>query len=78
MVENAAGAPIPPREREILTQGPREIDFVCTALEETMAVAYQKLREVWKQRAIPDPRTAAFHIAIEKVGASYLAKGIFP
>jgi glutamate dehydrogenase (NAD(P)+) len=78
MVEQVTPRSISAPEREILTEGPREIDFVYTALEETMAVAYQRIRNIWKRRAIPDLRTAAFLMAIEQAGNSYVSQGIFP
>jgi glutamate dehydrogenase (NAD(P)+) len=65
-------------ERESLTEGPNEIDFVYTALEETITVAYEQIRNVWKERALPDLRTAAFLLAIQRVGNCYLSQGIFP
>ncbi len=43
-----------------------------------MAVAYEQVRKVWKERALPDLRTAAFLLAIERVGNCYLSQGIFP
>jgi glutamate dehydrogenase (NAD(P)+) len=78
MMERVTGKLISTSERKVLTQGPREIDFVYTALEETMAVAYEQVRQVWKERALPDLRTAAFLLAIERVGNCYLSQGIFP
>jgi glutamate dehydrogenase (NAD(P)+) len=78
MVEQVTGRSVSNPDREILTRGPNEIDFVYTALEETIAVAYQQIREVWKGRALPDLRTAAFLLAIERIGHCYLSQGIFP
>ena len=78
MMEQVTGKLISTSERETLTQGPSEIDFVYTALEETIAVAYEQIRNVWKERALPDLRTAAFLLAIERVGNCYLSQGIFP
>ena len=78
MVEQVTGKSVSNSEREALTQGPREIDFVYTALEETIAIAYQEIREVWKKRALPDLRTAAYLVAIERVSNCYLSQGIFP
>ena len=43
-----------------------------------MAVSYQKIHEIWKARALPDLRTAAFLFALERVANSYLSQGIFP
>jgi glutamate dehydrogenase (NAD(P)+) len=78
MVEHVTGRMVSAPERRILTRGPNEIDFVYTALEETMAVAYQEIREVWKGRALPDLRTAAYLVAIERVANCYVSQGIFP
>ena len=61
-----------------LTRGPLEIDFVRTALAETMSDAYQQVRELQHQRDLPDLRTAAFVIAIERIAGNYAALGIFP
>lgn len=60
-------------------QGADEQEFVNSGLEDTMIVAYQRLRETWKSKAqIPDLRTAAFYDALEKVARSYAELGIFP
>ena len=78
MVEQVAGKMVSDPERRILTQGPNEIDFVFTALEETIATAYQEIRNTWKGGALPDLRTAAYLVAVERVGNCYLSQGIFP
>jgi glutamate dehydrogenase (NAD(P)+) len=51
---------------------------VRRALADTMAFAYREIRELWRSRALPDLRIAAFVIAIDKVAAAYEAVGIFP
>ena len=61
-----------------LTRGPSEIDFVHSALQETMSESYRSIHETWRSRDLPDMRTAAFLIAIDRVAANYLALGIFP
>jgi glutamate dehydrogenase (NAD(P)+) len=78
MIEKVPWRRFSSSERERLTQGPREIDFVYTALEETMAIAYEEIRNTWKMRELPDLRTAAFLVAIQRVANSYLSQGIFP
>ena len=65
-------------ERRALLQGPRELDFVNSALAETMATAYRQIHEGWRTRELPDLRTAALCFAIRRVGESYLSQGIFP
>jgi glutamate dehydrogenase (NAD(P)+) len=61
-----------------LSRPPEEIDFVRTALENTMVRSYQRIHELWKQRALPDLRTSAYLFALERVGAAYLAAGVYP
>jgi glutamate dehydrogenase (NAD(P)+) len=59
--------------------GADELDFVNSGLEDTMVVAYHRLRDIWKSDSrVPDMRTAAFFDAIEKVARSYAELGIFP
>lgn len=78
MIEQVPWRKLAPAERERLIEGPSEIDFVYTALEETIATSYKRIREVWKGRTLPDLRTAAFLTAIEGVGNCYFSQGIFP
>ncbi|MCC5983497.1 MAG: glutamate dehydrogenase, partial [Rhodobacteraceae bacterium] len=58
-------------------QGADELTLVRSGLDDTMRTAYQSFAEVWRARKdVPDLRTAAFIVAIEKVAASYKAKGL--
>ena len=68
----------PPEDAALLLQAPTEIDFVRTALENTMAISYQRIRDTWKQRSLPDLRTATYATAIETVANAYQLDGIFP
>jgi glutamate dehydrogenase (NAD(P)+) len=77
-VEQLTGRALAADQRAALTAGPREIDFVHTALAETMAMAYHSIHDAWKTRDLPDLRTAAYYVAIERVCRSYEAHGIFP
>ena len=44
-----------------------------------MSTATREIMDVWKANPqIPDMRTAAFVVAINKVGTSYAELGIFP
>jgi glutamate dehydrogenase (NAD(P)+) len=65
-------------ELERLTIGPNEIDFVRSALADTMSESYEQIRELQKRRALPDLRTSAFVVAIERVAENYDALGVFP
>ncbi|SDW97527.1 Glu/Leu/Phe/Val family dehydrogenase [Roseicitreum antarcticum] len=58
-------------------QGADELQLVRSGLDDTMRNAYQSIAEVWNSRSdIEDMRTAAFVVAIERVAASYRAKGL--
>jgi len=77
-ISRLTGKSVPPEDAALLLQAPNEIDFVRTALENTMAISYEKIREPWKRRSLPDLRTAAYLSAIESVASSYALDGIFP
>lgn len=58
-------------------RGAGELELVRSGLDDTMRFAYQSMREVWHGRPeVTDLRTAAFIVAIERVAASYRAKGL--
>lgn len=58
-------------------QGADELELVRSGLDDTMRVAYQSMRERWHgDNRITDLRTAAYLVSIEKVAASYRAKGL--
>jgi glutamate dehydrogenase (NAD(P)+) len=79
VVEKATGKKLSDAEIRAIARGADEIDLVNSGLEETMAVAYQQIREIWKSNpAIPGLRTAAFISAINKVATCYAELGIFP
>lgn len=58
-------------------RGADELELVRSGLDDTMRIAYQSMREVWHSRDdVEDLRTAAYIVAIERVAASYRAKGL--
>ena len=58
-------------------RGADELELVRSGLDDTMRIAYQSMRDVWHERGdVDDLRTAAYLVAIEKVAASYRAKGL--
>lgn len=78
-MEDLTGKTVNEREREIIMHGPNEADLVYSGLEETMMGATKEIVETWKSNpGIPDMRTAAYVVAINKVGTSYAELGIFP
>ena len=79
MVETITGRRLSDKDWSLLSKGPDELDYVKSGLEETMVHAYQVMRETWKSRNdLPDLRTAAFFIALEKVAHDYKELGVFP
>jgi glutamate dehydrogenase (NAD(P)+) len=78
-VEKITGKSLDLTERTLLTHGADEIDLVRSGLEETMIYAYNEINHVRKNDPrIEDLRTAAFVSGINKLGASYIALGVFP
>ena len=78
-IEAATGRPLDPGVQKQFATDADELTLVNSGLEETMRTAYQELLEIRRSNpAIPDLRTAAFVNAINKVGQSYLERGIFP
>ncbi len=78
-IEELTNKSVSAREREFIMHGPDEVDLVYSGLEETMIAATREIMDTWKANPqIPDMRTAAFVVAINKVGTSYAELGIFP
>ncbi len=78
-LEEMTGNKISDEQKKLIVHGPDEIDLVRSGLEDTMIKATKEILDCWKQNpTIIDMRTAAFVVAINKVGTSYLELGIFP
>lgn len=78
-IEDLTAKKVSDREREFIMHGPEEADLVYSGLEETMITATHEIMNVWKNNPkIPDMRTAAYVVAIDKVATSYNELGIFP
>ncbi|HXC69617.1 MAG TPA: Glu/Leu/Phe/Val dehydrogenase [Pyrinomonadaceae bacterium] len=79
VVEDSTGRRLSDAERKSVARGADEIDLVNSGLEESMAIAYNQIREIWKSDSrIPSLRTAAFISAINKIALCYGELGIFP
>ncbi|MCH8465406.1 MAG: Glu/Leu/Phe/Val dehydrogenase [Roseinatronobacter sp.] len=71
------GWELSPNFKRRYLQGADELQLVRSGLEDTMRTAYHSISEEWRRRpAVKDLRTAAFIVAIERVAASYRAKGL--
>lgn len=78
-IEELTTKKVSERERQFIVHGPEEVDLVHSGLEETMITATREIIDEWKRNPqIPDMRTAAYVVAINKVGTSYAELGIFP
>lgn len=78
-VETATGNRFSADDQQHLAQGADELTLVRSGLEETMATAYQQIRETWlKLDGKADLRTAALVGAINKIAVCYQEMGLFP
>ncbi len=77
-VESLTGKKVSDIERRQLLHGPDEVDLVYSGLEDTMIGSYHEIRESMMSLNMADMRTAAFVVAINKVGVAYEELGIFP
>ncbi len=78
-IENLTGKEVNESEKKFIEHGASEEDLVHSGLEETMVEATHEIMNCWRENPnIPDMRTAAFVVAINKVGTSYAELGIFP
>ncbi|MGZ8539722.1 MAG: Glu/Leu/Phe/Val family dehydrogenase [Chitinophagaceae bacterium] len=78
-METMSGKKMTEKEKEYIVHGADEVDLVYSGLEETMITATHEIMNEWKHTpGIPDMRTAAYVVAINKVATSYEELGIFP
>ena len=78
-MEELTGKRVVERERQFILHGADEVDLVYSGLEETMINATREIMNEWRSNPkIPDMRTAAFVVAINKVATTYVELGIFP
>ena len=79
LIEEKTGHSIDKKEKRFITKGADEIDLVRSGLEDTMVHAYDDIRLVLKRnKNIRDLRTAAFALALKKIGSAYMDMGVFP
>jgi len=75
--DKGLGWQLSPGFKEKYLRGADELELVRSGLDDTMRISYQEMRDVWHSRDdVEDLRTAAYLVAINKVAASYRAKGL--
>ncbi|MGH1428895.1 MAG: Glu/Leu/Phe/Val family dehydrogenase [Arenicella sp.] len=76
-IEQMTGMNFPQGLLQEIIDGPSEIDLVRSGLEDVMCQGYQDISARWHSSSdIPDLRTAAMMIAIERIAISYESLGI--
>ncbi|AHM58936.1 glutamate dehydrogenase/leucine dehydrogenase [Flammeovirgaceae bacterium 311] len=77
-IEEASGTKLSPELKKEIIVGAGERDLVVSGLEEGMVTAYHGIHEKLHQKNMPNLRTAAFVVALDKIAANYIELGLFP
>ena len=76
-IEEMVGSQFPAKHLEKIIEGPSELDLVRSGLDDVMREGYQVISKKWhSDDRIPDLRTAAMMIALERIQDSYGSLGI--
>ena len=76
-IESMTGQSFPESDRNAVLSGATEINLVRSGLEDTMRGAYSAISAAWNDTDnVPDLRTAAMMIAVDRVAKSYISIGI--
>ncbi len=76
-IENMVGNPFPQDVLKEIIDGPTELDLVRSGLDDVMREGYQVISERWhSDKRVPDLRTAAMMIALERIASSYESLGL--
>ena len=76
-IESMTGQSFPEADRNAVLSGATEINLVRSGLEDTMRGAYDAISVTWNDKDnVPDLRTAAMMIAVDRVAKSYISIGI--
>ena len=77
-IETMMGQKVPEQIKSMIVRGADEMDLIRSGLDDTMRKAYQTIREIWRSRNdVPDLRTAAFVLAIQRIADAYITMGIY-
>lgn len=76
-IEEMVGTKFPAKHLEKIIEGPTELDLVRSGLDDVMREGYQVISAKWHSDSrIPDLRTAAMMVALERIRHSYDSLGI--
>jgi len=76
-IEELTGKKFPAKHLEKIIEGPTELDLVRSGLDDVMREGYQVISKKWHSDSrIPDLRTAAMMVALERIQDSYQSLGI--
>ena len=76
VIETSTGSKISSQTKNLLNQGPSEIDLVRSGLEDMMTEAYENMSEIWNENKYDSLRTTAYIYSIKKLIESYRNIGI--
>ena len=75
-IETMTGKEMPEKFKEKFIEGANEIDLVRSGLDDMMREAYQKVRHSMIENDIPNLRTAAYKLALDRIASSYDSIGL--
>jgi len=76
-IEKIVGKKFPQEDLDKIIEGPTELDLVRSGLDDVMREAYCVISDKWhNDDRIPDLRSAAMMVAIERIRSSYESLGI--
>jgi len=76
-IEDMVGQKFPAKHLANIIEGPTELDLVRSGLDDVMREGYQVISQKWhSDPKIPDLRTAAMMVALERIQDSYGSLGI--
>ena len=75
-IETMTGKEMPDKFKEQFIEGANEIDLVRSGLDDMMREAYQKVRQSMIENDIPNLRSAAYKVALDRIATSYDSIGL--
>ena len=76
-IESMTGTSMPAKYKNNFLEGTNEIDLIRSGLDDMMIDGFQEVKkEFLENQKIPDFRTAAYKVAIEKIAMSYDSIGL--